>query len=234
MANWITHSRIADELLSTGLPLDPRGFHVGSIAPDCNIPNQDWTSFTPSREVTHWMTGKSKCSADHEGFFAQHIAGRSVRSGEEYAFLLGYYAHLITDAAYQSFVRDENRIKRMFCRLKERDGLFREISGMPETFDTVKAVFGKRRIFGDIAALEDEYLRQNPDSGYLKWLCSLESFPDYLPEFPAGAITYKVAVMTEPPKQAPAPEAVFFSRSEYGDFIRRTQMLVRKKLAEKL
>lgn len=234
MANWITHSRIADALLALGLPLDPRGFHVGSVAPDCNIPNEDWTAFIPSREATHWMTGKSKCSADFEGFYGQNIAGKFFSSGEEYAFLLGYYAHLITDAAYQAFVRDEARIARMFRRLKENGELFPQITGMPETFDTVKSVFGKRRVFGDIAAMEAEYLRRNPDSGYLKWLCGLSGFPDYLPEFPEGAIVQKAAVMAVLPKEAPFSEPVFFSREEYEDFVERTRRLILEKLREKL
>lgn len=33
---------------------------LGNIAPDCNVENEDWTSFTPSREVTHWMGNERK------------------------------------------------------------------------------------------------------------------------------------------------------------------------------
>jgi len=35
--------------------LSRKEFCIGNIASDCNIPNQNWTEFTPSREVTHWM-----------------------------------------------------------------------------------------------------------------------------------------------------------------------------------
>lgn len=235
MANWITHSRIADELLKAGLSLDSRGFHVGSVAPDCNIPNVDWTSFTPSREVTHWMTGESKTSADFEGFYRRYIDGRSFPNEEEYAFLLGYYVHLITDAAYQRFVRDETRVRQMFRRLRANGELSAQITGMPETIDTVKSVFGKRRLFADIATMEAVYLRENPNSGYLKWICPLKEFPDYLSEFPKGAIPKKVAVMTViPGGQTAGDELIFFSEEEYTHFLSDTIALALEKLRTKI
>lgn len=55
MATWGTHLRIADTLFDMGLKLDEVGFCVGSIGPDCNIENEDWSAFIPSREVTHWI-----------------------------------------------------------------------------------------------------------------------------------------------------------------------------------
>ena len=55
MATWITHLMIADGVLERIPNLDRHGFCVGNIAPDCNVENEDWTAFTPSREVTHWM-----------------------------------------------------------------------------------------------------------------------------------------------------------------------------------
>ena len=58
MATWVTHLMIADSVLQHIPSLDRRGFCVGNIAPDCNVENEDWTAFTPSREVTHWMQGE--------------------------------------------------------------------------------------------------------------------------------------------------------------------------------
>ena len=63
MAGWITPMRIADEVLQQLPELDRLGFCMGSIAPDCNVENEDWTAFTPPREVTHWMSGNSKYKA---------------------------------------------------------------------------------------------------------------------------------------------------------------------------
>lgn len=41
MAGWITHMRLADGVLKTLPELDKVGFCVGSIAPDCNVENED-------------------------------------------------------------------------------------------------------------------------------------------------------------------------------------------------
>lgn len=60
MATWVTHLLIADNVLQEFTEIDRRGFCVGNIAPDCNIENADWTAFTPSREVTHWMRGRGR------------------------------------------------------------------------------------------------------------------------------------------------------------------------------
>lgn len=60
MATWITHLMIADALLQQFPQLHRRGFCMGSIAPDCNVENADWTAFIPPREVTHWMQGTRK------------------------------------------------------------------------------------------------------------------------------------------------------------------------------
>ena len=49
MATWITHLMIADGVLERIPNLDRHGFCVGNIAPDCNVENEDWTAFTPSR-----------------------------------------------------------------------------------------------------------------------------------------------------------------------------------------
>lgn len=62
MATWVTHLMIADVVMKQYPELDRRGFCVGNIAPDCNVENEDWTAYTPSREITHWMEGGKKAS----------------------------------------------------------------------------------------------------------------------------------------------------------------------------
>jgi len=131
MANWITHTILADRLLARGLDLDEKGFVVGNIAPDCNQENEDWTIFTPPRDVTHWMSGESKLSADYHAFFDAHIAGRQFWDRQEYAFLLGYYTHLVTDACYQKFVRDPQRVAACFSRLKSERHIADQSAGKP-------------------------------------------------------------------------------------------------------
>ena len=73
MATWITHLMIADRVLEIIPGLSRHEFCVGSIAPDCNVENEDWTQFTPPREVTHWMAGKWKVMSDCDRFYNEYI-----------------------------------------------------------------------------------------------------------------------------------------------------------------
>jgi hypothetical protein len=54
MATWITHLRIAENLLGLFPDLDPAPFAVGNIALDSGIPDEKWEKFTPPAEVTHF------------------------------------------------------------------------------------------------------------------------------------------------------------------------------------
>ena len=83
MATWVTHLIIADSVLKEILGLCKHEFCVGNIAPDCNIENEDWTSFTPSREITHWMSGKTKDAADCDKFLSDYIKKRAIKTEEE-------------------------------------------------------------------------------------------------------------------------------------------------------
>ncbi|HKL98613.1 MAG TPA: hypothetical protein VJZ06_01740 [Mobilitalea sp.] len=68
MASWVTHLMIADNVMKQCPELDRCGFCVGNIAPDCNVENEDWTSFTPPREVNHWMSKERKVASDCDTF----------------------------------------------------------------------------------------------------------------------------------------------------------------------
>ena len=91
MATWITHLMIADRVLENVSELDKHCFCVGNIAPDCNVENEDWTQFTPTREITHWMSADRKVAADCDRFYEKYIEGRRHEIGteQELSFLLG-------------------------------------------------------------------------------------------------------------------------------------------------
>lgn len=234
MANWITHTILAQRLLAQGLSLDETGFVVGNIAPDCNQENEDWTSFTPPRELTHWMTSGNKLSADHQAFFDAHITGRQFSDRQEYSFLLGYYAHLVTDACYQAFVRAPSRVAACFSRLKANEHTACQIAGMPETFDTLKGVFGRKMLFQDISVLENNWLFTHPDNLYDRVLRKTTSFPDYLSMFPQGAYSRKIAVMTgEVTRTYPEEDLLFFTKEEWHAFLTETEELLVRLLIEK-
>lgn len=235
MATWITHLMIADGVLARVPGLDRRGFCVGSIAPDCNVENEDWTVFTPPREVTHFMQGARKSAADCDLFCEAYILNRrdSIRSAQEYAFLLGYYAHLIADAAFQVMIRDENRVKAVWMRIREHPALCDAAAGMEETWDSAKRLIPKAKWMRDIETIEAEYLDAHPDSGYLTEILPLKAFPDYIDILPAGAIARKVGVMGYPAKSDPSPYAFIpISRAEYENYVDDTIQRVVRRFAE--
>lgn len=102
MASWLVHLRIADKLLDEIPGLSPTEFVVGSIAPDSGVPNEDWTSFTPSTTISHYRkdsgekTGKNIDIAAYVGeyFTPEQQAGYNSR---QFSFYLGYLTHLLTD-----------------------------------------------------------------------------------------------------------------------------------------
>lgn len=235
MATWVTHLMIADKVMNRFPWLDKHGFCVGNIAPDCNVENADWTAFTPPRSVTHWMSGDKKVSSDCDTFCEEYIIKHrtEIRSVEEYAFLLGYYAHLLTDAAFQSMIRDTYRVKAAWSRIKECDELAVRRVAMSETWDSIKILFPKKSWMKGIYTIEAEYLQSNPNSGYLTEILPLKEFPDYIDYLPAGSIVRKIGVMGYLPK-ADASTTAFLaiSREEYNSFIANTVDLIVERFME--
>ena len=103
MASWMVHLRIADKLLDNISDLSPVEFIVGNVAPDSGVPNEDWSVFTPSTQVSHFKTDSSKANPD--AFARKYFtpALQAGYSGQQYGFYLGYLVHLITDVLW---VRD--------------------------------------------------------------------------------------------------------------------------------
>lgn len=222
MANWISHIMIADRLLHMGAELDECGLCIGSIAPDCNIENESWTAFDPPREVTHFMTGDSKLTVDAEGFFVRYIEGKAFLSEEERAYLIGYYAHLVTDAACQRFIRDERRVKASLDRLAHHAVHREQITDREVDFDMLKHIFGKMTVWGDIMAYEERYVLAHPDSLYHRVLLKTADYSDYLGILRPGAIARKIPRMVHEVTCARASDQLFFSDAELDGFIEDT------------
>lgn len=236
MATWVTHLMIADKVMKEVTELDRHGFCVGNIAPDCNIENEDWTSYTPSREITHWMRGKRKMASDCDSFCEAYIRKRDdeIKSQEQYSFLLGYYSHLITDAAWQAFNRDETRVKAVWDRIKADVHLREAANGYPEDWNSVKKVIPNDLRMNEIYTMEAEYLRENPDSGYLTEIIPLKEFPDYIDYLPHGCIVRKIGVMGWIPEvDESIVNPVAMSKEEHHSFVDHTAELVLRKFREK-
>lgn len=198
MATWITHLMVADSVLQKLPWLDRRGFCVGNIAPDCNVENEDWTAFTPSREITHWMSGDKKIGSDADRYLNEYVLKRidEISSNEEYSFLLGYYSHLVADAEFQKMIRDPERVTNVWKRIDADPEISVRAQGMAKNWDSVKIIIPKKDRFREIYSIEGEYLRQNPLSGYITEILPLKEFPDYIDYLPHGAIVRKIPKMT--------------------------------------
>ena len=225
MASWITHLMIADGVLEYFPNLERRGFCVGNIAPDCNVENEDWTSFVPPREVTHWMQAARKRSSDCDVFCEEYIIKRreDIESSEEYAFLLGYYTHLITDVAYQAMTRNKDRLKAAWKRIENDTEYCAAGIGIEKNWDVIKKLIPKEERMRQIYTIEWEYLSDHPDSGYLTEILPLKVFPDYIDYLPAGAIVRKIGVMGYLPKpEKPGVRFIAITRDEYQAFVSDT------------
>ncbi len=227
MATWVTHLMIADNVVQQIPNLSKHEFLVGNIAPDCNVENEDWTSFTPSREVTHWMVDKRKVAADCDRFLHEYVEKKEKLDNKEESFLLGYYAHLITDAEFQRYIRDDERVKASWTRIKEHPVLSKLSVGMEETWDSVKILISGKERMKDIYSIESEYLNLHPDSGYLTDIIGLTEFPDYIDYLPEGAIVRKVNVMGYMPKKEVSQYPyIGMTVEEYNCFIDSATRLV--------
>lgn len=232
MASWVTHLMIADRVLESIPWLCRHEFCVGNIAPDCNVENEDWTQFTPSREVTHWMSAGRKKASDCERFYQEYIANRrdKITTDKELSFLLGYYAHLITDAEFQRYTRDEQRVADAWNRIKKQPVLSERSAGMVENWDSVKLLINRKERMKDIYTIEAEYLEKHPSSGYMTEILSLKAFPDYIDYLPQGAIVRKIGVMGYlPQKEDSEYPFVGITREEYEIFIANATALVIEK-----
>lgn len=232
MATWVTHLMVADAVVEKIPYLSRHEFFVGNIAPDCNIENEDWTNFIPSREVTHWMENNRKKASDCDRFLREYVEKKENLDIKEKSFLLGYYAHLITDAEFQRFIRDEERVEACWDRIKKHPKLSEQAKGMDETWDSVKKLINGRERMKDIYSLEKEYLETNLESGYVTDILGLEEFPDYIDYLPRGAIVRKIKVMGYmPEKEESLYPYIGISKEEYDNFVQKATELVIEAIA---
>ncbi len=226
---------VADSVMQKLPWLDRRGFCVGNIAPDCNIENEDWTSFTPSREVTHWMSGDKKIGTDAERFLSEYVLKRisKILSIEEYSFLLGYYSHLVADAEFQKMIRDPERVAEVWKRIDADPEVSARAQGMARTWDSVKIIVPKKERFREIYSIEGEYLRRNPSSGYYTEILTLKEFPDYIDYLPHGAMVRKIPKMTVSEELLqPIEKYISITKNEVEVFVAEAVAIVTRKIEE--
>lgn len=225
MAKWVSHSIVADRLLERMPHLCPFEFHIGNIAPDCNLPTVDIFTFEPPRQVTHWMSEDYKQLSDAERFLDEYVKPKKSLSQEEESFLLGYYTHLITDDEYRNFTHNPQRLAKMWYRIKTREGLRERAIGMLGGWDEVKLLFSGTERLKDIYSIESKYLHEHTDGGYLKYIYPNKAFPvyefqDYIDYLPHGAIPVKIMMLAYLPFEIESEfPYVVITEEEYNGFL---------------
>ena len=95
MATWIAHMRIAEYFINNYVNLKDIDFLVGNIAPDCGVPNEDWSKFSPDTIVSHWKLNGQNINAEN---FRNNYLNKKCNN---FSFYLGYYFHFLTDIEWE-------------------------------------------------------------------------------------------------------------------------------------
>lgn len=170
MASWMIHLRIADKLLRQIPDLDEEAFIMGNIAPDSGVPNEDWSSFTPSTAVSHFRTdnGKGKKKIDIEAFVNRYFTLDLQKSYDigTYSFFLGYLVHLLTDREWSDRIAQPTFEKY-------------NATADPQMIGLIK---------GDWYDLDCLYLREHPQFKAFQTYRNIGSFPNiYMDVFSTDA-----------------------------------------------
>ena len=175
MATWIAHLRIAENILKNMDDLDSIAFILGNVGPDSGVPNEDWSSFNPPKKITHWINEGN--NIDAERFFDKYIKN-NLMEYSKYAYVLGYYIHLLTDIEWSKFFNEKKKNALYNKKLKE-DASF---------IWTIKK---------DWYGLDFLYLEKNPNFIFHTIFKNIEQVPDYIDYFPKGALMKQVKYITE-------------------------------------
>ncbi|MGF7056413.1 hypothetical protein [Brassicibacter mesophilus] len=170
MATWGVHIRVAEKLLKMNFDFDKEAFTVGNLGPDCNKANEDWTEFDPPQKVTHWVTEDKKIDADR--FFDTYLR-TNYQDKKKESFLIGYYAHLLSDIEWSKLVEHKKRTSCLYDQLNIDKDFIWEIK--KDWYD-----------------LDHLYFRKNSDSFFHTSLKYLKEFPEYIEYFPKNSVINKL------------------------------------------
>jgi hypothetical protein len=176
MGTWISHLRVAENLLGHFPELDEVTFSFGNLSPDSGIANADWTEFDPPKEVTHFLRkGESEHAIHDLVYYEQYLS--DIKPGEDiklYSFRLGYFFHLICDIMWAR--RIGAATKRDFKELFEKNP--------QEAIGIVK---------DDWYGLDQLYVRDHPESLFWRVIMPNPDPPSYLPFIKNEALHHQYA-----------------------------------------
>lgn len=175
MATWGLHMRIAEGLLEQDITLNHKEFIVGNIGPDCGMPNEDWSAFTPPTKISHFKNATTN-EIDAQLFYETYIEKANPLE-EGYAYLVGYYIHLLTDIKFTAYIQGKIDSDPLYAPLKEDD----------------KFIWTIKKDWYDLDHL---YFRDNQESVFYTVFQHVEMFPEYLAHYPQGATIRQIKHIT--------------------------------------
>jgi len=207
MATWIAHMRIAEHFMKKNESLNNTEFLVGNIGPDCGVPNDDWSQFTPDTKITHWHAGEEwqKDTIDAEGFKYSYLQSKD----DKYPFYMGYYLHLLTDIEW---------IK-LFNRKKQEPIYSEGLDSDPNFIWTIKKDwYGQDRV----------YLQEHKESVFFTMFSKITDFPNiYFDFYPDNAFIRQIKYISEYylkgfMEEDPNREFPYLSKDEMDAFVNDT------------
>ncbi len=163
MGTWISHLRIAEQLLTIIPQLDETAFIYGNLAPDSGLPNADWTAFDPPKEVTHFLKpGEDEGRIKDLEFYREYLADLATDDQHQYSFVLGYFMHLLCDNLWSRWIVSAS--KRDYAQLLAERGY--------EAWGILK---------DDWYGLDVIYVREHPDCSFWRVLMRTPNPPAMLP-----------------------------------------------------
>lgn len=135
----MVHLRVADKLLDKFPGITETEFVVGNMAPDSGIPNENWSIFTPSSEVSHFRTtDENGIKLIHEDWYIEkYFTSKHQMSynAKQYSFYLGYLVHLLTDKLWARDIVYPLRLKSLKEYEQNRGEWFRAMKQDWRTLD---------------------------------------------------------------------------------------------------
>jgi len=166
MGTWISHLRVAEQVFARIPGLDEVAFTYGNLAPDSGIPNQDWSAFTPPKEVTHFLShGEGEGRIRDLEFYRYYLA--PLQSGDDpanYSFMLGYFCHLLSDNLWSR--RIGGPTKRAYAEL---------FADRAAAWEKIKT---------DWYGLDQRYVRDHPNSSFWRILMRTPNPPTHVSFIP--------------------------------------------------
>ena len=216
MATWGAHFRIAENILKEYSKINRGLFTIGNIAPDCGIPNEDWSSFTPPKEISHFSLSKmnnflesklDKFILNDIEFFSKYLKDINLGSlKSDQSFLLGYFIHLITDNLWNYYIMKP---------LKEK--YLKELQKNPKFIWSVKR---------DWYDLDKIYITEKKDSLFWTDFLAAEYNEDFLDFLPQEGILRQMEfiksfyqISEEEYLRASEKEFVYLKKDEMDNFI---------------